>query len=170
MEYTNLTTEQLRDPVCVFTSLGTLFLSSWHRVCSRIFHHLWKYLKWPVESDTLCLHWRTAVSRHVGKFSVNAADSLLKSRRERERRRYEAAKSSPQIPTPPILLHRQIRVRERLKGCVHVCVWNRLTRNHWVIKHYLFCVYVCVWWHLFPCLDTCLCLRVSLFLLSTKKL
>lgn len=59
-----------------------LFFFSWHRVCSRIFHHLWKYLKWPAESDTLCLCWRTAVWWHVGKFNVNAADSLPKSKPE----------------------------------------------------------------------------------------
>lgn len=91
---------------------GNFIFFSWHRVCSRIFHHLWKYLKWPAESDTLCLRWRTAVWRHVGKFSVNAADSLPKSRPEGNRRRDEEANPSPHIPTPLILMHRQIRVRE----------------------------------------------------------
>lgn len=107
LNYTITATQRYSE--CFFTSLGTLFFSSWHRVCSRIFHHLWKYPKWPAESDTLCLLWRMAVWRHVGKFSVSAADSLPNSRPEGDRRRDKEENPSPHS-NQLILLHRQIRV------------------------------------------------------------
>lgn len=156
MEYTNLTTEQLRDTVCFFTSLGTLFFSSWHHVCSRIFHHLWKYLKWPAESDTLCLRWRTAVWRHVGKFSVNTADSLPKSRPEGDRRRDEETNPSPHIPTPLILLHRQIKVRGKIGERIYVwCMWRE------IIGYLNFTFSVCVCGGVFVCV--CVCARTLMF-------
>lgn len=42
MEYTNLTTEQLRDAVCFFTSLGTLFF---FQLAPRLFQNLPSSLK-----------------------------------------------------------------------------------------------------------------------------
>lgn len=43
---------------------GTLCFSSWHHIGSQVFSHLWKYLKWPVESNTLLLWNRMAAWPH----------------------------------------------------------------------------------------------------------
>lgn len=60
--------------------------------------------------------------RHVGKFSVNAADSLPKSKPVGDRRRDEEVNPSPHIPAPLMLLHRQIRARGKIEGFVCLCV------------------------------------------------
>lgn len=87
-----------------------------------------------MESDTLCLPWRMAAWQRAGKFTVGAADSLPKSTPEgnKEERRGASPPPTPPLPspqastnppppppphpTPPILMHKQIRVTEKIEG------------------------------------------------------
>lgn len=66
--------------------------------------------------------------------------------------------SQPPPPHRPILMHRQIRVKEKIEGLC-ACVWATLTRNHWVFKLNL---YVCV------CAG-CICLHVCAHMLVIAR-